>query len=86
MVRSAGGVGDHPFGIRNARWRAWLRVRTPDFMYYRLGLVVPKAGDCGLHEWHAGGDESDACYHCRATRPTPADAPRSATAVPEDAG
>jgi hypothetical protein len=38
-------------------------------LYYRLGLVVPKARDCGLHEWHLQDGGTDACYHCRQTRP-----------------
>jgi hypothetical protein len=41
---------DLPFGVRNARWRGWLRVHTPDFLYYRLGFVVPKARDCWNHD------------------------------------
>jgi hypothetical protein len=68
-------VADHPFTIRNARWRGWLRVHTPNVLYYRLGLVVPKARDCGNHEWHNSGNGVDACYHCEVTRSTPPDAP-----------
>ena len=67
-------VTDHPFSIRNARWRTWLRAHTPDALYYRLGLVVPKATDCGAHDWHNVGDGTDGCYHCEVTRPTPLDA------------
>jgi len=73
MVRSSGDVADQPFRIRNARWRAWLRVHTPDFMYCRLGLVVPKTLDCGRHEWYNGGNGIDSCYHCKATRQTPSE-------------
>jgi len=40
-------VAERPFSVRHARWRAWLRAHTPDLLYYRLGLVVPKAHDCG---------------------------------------
>jgi hypothetical protein len=68
-------VADYPFSVRNARWRTWLRVHTPNVLDYRLGLVVPKARDCGNHEWHNGGNGSDVCYHCEVTRPTPPDAP-----------
>jgi len=64
-------VADYPFSVRNARWRTWLRVHTPNVLYYRLGLVVPKARDCGRHEWHNNGDGLDGCYHCDVTRPTP---------------
>jgi hypothetical protein len=53
------------FGIRHARWRAWLRVRTPDFLYFRADLVVPKAKDCVDHEWSNGGEGMDECYHCK---------------------
>jgi hypothetical protein len=59
------------FGIRNARWRTWLRVRTPGVLYHRFGLIVPKAADCGRHEWHNQDAPVDACYHCRQTRPRP---------------
>jgi hypothetical protein len=68
-------IADHAFSIRNARWRGWLRVHTPNVLYYRLGLVVPKARDCGNHEWHNSGNGVDACYHCEVTRSTPPDAP-----------
>jgi len=70
-----GDVGDHPLRFRNARWRTWLRVHTPDVLYYRLGLVVPNARDCGRHEWNNQGHGIDACYHCEITRTTPPDAP-----------
>jgi hypothetical protein len=75
MSDSSGDIADRPLSLRNARWRGWLRSRTPNFLYYRLGLVVPKARDCGAHEWHNQGDGVDACYHCEATRSTPPDAP-----------
>jgi hypothetical protein len=54
-----------------ARWRKWLRERTPTVLYERFGLVVPKVPDCGNHEWHHSQHGWDACYHCRATRPRP---------------
>ena len=73
-----GDVADDHFTLRNSRWRGWLRVHTPDFLYYRLGLVVPKAKDCGDHDWHHKGGGTDACYHCEVTRPTPPDAPWAA--------
>ncbi len=60
------------FGVRHARWRAWLRVHTPDVLYHRFGLVVPKARDCGDHEWHNEGGGMDGCSHCQARRPRPA--------------
>jgi hypothetical protein len=41
----------------------------PKVLYYRLGLVVAKAGDCGAHEWYNVNGERDACYHCRTERP-----------------
>jgi len=63
-------AANHPFSLRNSRWRTWLRVRTPDVLYYRLGLVIPKAVDCGAHDWHNNADGTDACYHCQAIRPT----------------
>ena len=66
---------DLPFSLRHARWRGWLRVHAPNVLYYGLGLVVPKARDCGTHEWHNQGDGIDACYHCEVTRSTPTDAP-----------
>lgn len=66
-------VASSPLSLRHSRWRAWLRVRTPNVPYDH-GLVVPKARDCGLHEWHNAGEGIDACYHCIAIRPTPEDA------------
>jgi len=68
------------FGIRNARWRTWLRVRTPNALYDR-GLVVPKARDCGRHEWHNSDDFVEACYHCDQTRSI-----RSATSLMHSEG
>jgi hypothetical protein len=56
------------FGIRHSRWRTWIRVHTPTFLY-DLGLVVPKARDCGNHEWHRKDAGFDACYHSTAERP-----------------
>jgi hypothetical protein len=56
---------DLRFSVRNARWRGWLRVHTPDFLYYRLGAVVPKAEDCQNHEWYNQGNGIDACYPAR---------------------
>jgi hypothetical protein len=73
-------VADAPLSIRTSRWRAWLRVHTPDVLYFRLGLVVPKSRDCGNHEWHNAGDDSDECYHCDVTRKTPPEAPWFASA------
>ena len=67
-------VADRPLTTRHSRWRTWFRARTPS-VFYRLGLVVPKAKDCGSHEWHNSGNGPDACYHCAVTRPTPPDAP-----------
>jgi hypothetical protein len=61
-------VAAGPFSLRNARWRTWLRVHTPDVVYYRLGWVVPKARDCGAHDWHNNGDGTVSCYHCLASR------------------
>lgn len=49
-----------------ARWRRWIRGRTPNFLYDR-GLVVPKVVDCGDHEWYRSTDEMQACYHCDVT-------------------
>ncbi|MFI5261979.1 MAG: hypothetical protein ACHQZR_05460, partial [Candidatus Limnocylindrales bacterium] len=66
---SMAGVAAGDFGLRHSRWRAWLRARTPAVLYVRLGLVVPKARDCGAHEWFDSADELDACYHCEATQP-----------------
>lgn len=63
-------VADQPFSIRHSRWRAWIRARTPSWLYDR-GLVVPKAWDCGAHQWHNRDAVLDACYHCEATRPRP---------------
>jgi hypothetical protein len=63
-------VGD--FGIRHARWRIWLRVHTPGVFYHRLGFVVPKAVDCGDHEWYQSRDGIDDCYHCKVERPSSA--------------
>ena len=68
-------VADRPISLRNARWRGWLRARTPNFLYYRVGLVVPKARDCGKQEWYKEGQGIDACYHCEVSRSTPPDAP-----------
>lgn len=68
-------VADYPFSIRNSRWRTWLRAHTPTVLYNRLGLVVPKAKDCGNHDWHFRGGAVDACYHCEAIRATPPEAP-----------
>jgi hypothetical protein len=56
------------FGIRHSRWRAWLRVHTPNAIYYRLGLTVPKLRECGAHEWYNADNVVDHCYHCRAER------------------
>lgn len=52
-----------------SRWRTWLRKRTPDVLYYRLGIAIPKARDCGDHEWYKSTEDRDACYHCEVTRP-----------------
>jgi hypothetical protein len=57
------------FSLRHSRWRTWLRGNTPNVLYYRVGLAIPKARDCGWHEWYFQGDDVDACYHCLATRP-----------------
>jgi hypothetical protein len=67
-------VADQPFGVRNARWRTWLRAHTPNALY-GVGLVVPKARNCGNHEWHSKGHGIDACYHCEVTTSTPPEAP-----------
>ena len=50
-----------------ARSRTWVRAHTPTVLYDR-GLVMPKAANCGDHEWHAATEGVDACYHCRITR------------------
>jgi hypothetical protein len=50
-----------------ARWRRWIRERTPNFLHDR-GLAVPKVVDCGDHEWYRSTDELQACYHCDVTR------------------
>jgi hypothetical protein len=50
-----------------SRWRTWARAHTPDLLYDR-GLVVPKARDCGDHEWYTSSAEADGCYHCQVTR------------------
>lgn len=57
------------FGIRNARWRTWVRGRTPSVLYYRVGLRVPKVRDCGHHEWYNADNVNERCYHCEAERP-----------------
>jgi hypothetical protein len=72
---SNGDVANDAFSLRNARWRTWLRAHTPKVLYYRLGFVVPKATDCGKHDWHNAGGGLDGCYHCERTRSTPPDAP-----------
>jgi hypothetical protein len=59
------------FGLRHARWRAWLRTHTPN-VFYRLGLVVPKAHDCGDHDWYHSRDGIESCYHCVVERPSSA--------------
>jgi hypothetical protein len=83
-LRDIPDVGDRPLSLRNSRWRAWIRVHTPNFLYYRLGLAFPRAKDCGDHEWHNGGQGVDVCYHCMTTRLTPPDAPwyRSGDSAP----
>jgi hypothetical protein len=63
------------FGIRHARWRAWLRVHTPRALYFRLGFAVPKARDCGAHEWYNAGNSVENCYHCQAERVRNSDGP-----------
>src|SRR5438093_744872 len=57
------------FGVLHARWRTWLRVHTPNLLYYGLGIAIPKAGDCANHEWYNVDGEREACYHCLAERP-----------------
>lgn len=49
-------------------WRTWLRERLP----WRLLWLAPKGRDCGpeRHQWYRDTDTLDACYHCRATRPS----------------
>ena len=47
-----------------------MRGHTPNVLYHRLGLVVPKARDCGDHEWYHSDDVVDRCYHCEVERPT----------------
>jgi len=48
------------------RWRTRLRVALP----WALVRWVPKGGrDCGNHEWYKQDEATEACYHCRATRP-----------------
>lgn len=74
-VHGRGDVGNEPFSFRNSRWRTWIRARTPDLLYYRLGWVVPKARNCGNHDWYNDGDGLDGCYHCEVTRATPPDVP-----------
>ncbi len=59
-----------PFGLRHGLWRTWMRGHTPNVLYHRLGLVVPKARDCGDHEWYHSDDVVDRCYHCEVERPT----------------
>ena len=71
MSHSSPDVADQRFSTRNARWRAWLRVRTPNVLYHHLGLVMPKTRDCGRHDWYTSDDGIDGCYHCRVTRSTP---------------
>ena len=56
------------FGVRNSRWRTWIRGNTPDRLYDR-GFVVPKVRDCGKHEWYNSDDRVEHCYHCEAERP-----------------
>ena len=75
-------VGNRPFALRKSRLRTWLRGHTPDLLYYRLGLAVPKARNCGDHEWYNRAQGTDACYHCEVTRPTPADSAWSDNAPP----
>ena len=81
-------VANHPFSLRSARWRTWLRVHTPNVLYYGVGLVVPKARDCGNHEWHNEAAGIDGCYHCEVTRSTPLDAPWFGTPInqPDETG
>ena len=50
-----------------ARWRRWVRERTPNVLYDR-GLVVPKVEDCGDHEWYSSSRGVDHCYHCQVSR------------------
>jgi hypothetical protein len=54
-------------GLRHSRWRTWLRGNTPDRLYDH-GLVVPKARDCGDHEWYNHDNVTEHCYHCEAER------------------
>jgi hypothetical protein len=51
------------FSLRHSRWRAWLRMHTPNLLFYRFGLIVHKASDCGHHEVYKQDDTVDACYH-----------------------
>ena len=73
-VSRFGDAGDDPLSFGNSRWRTSLRARTPDLLY-ELGLAIPKAADCGRHDWYNSGNDVDGCYHCRVTRSTPPDAP-----------
>ncbi|HEY8951754.1 MAG TPA: hypothetical protein VIP78_04250 [Candidatus Dormibacteraeota bacterium] len=41
---------------------------TPNFLYHRFGLAVPKARNCGDHEWYNAGNGMDGCYHCMVER------------------
>ena len=53
-----------------ARWRRWVRERTPGFLYDR-GLAIGKVRDCGDHDWYTETVEREACYHCQVTRESP---------------
>jgi hypothetical protein len=79
-------VADQPFRVRHSRWRGWLRVHTPDLLFHRLGFIMPKARDCGDHDWYKHGRGIDACYHCRVTRATPVINPGSDTEPTEGPG
>jgi len=55
------------YSLRHSRWRAWVRKHTPRILY-DAGLVIPKAADCGSHEWYVSTPGIQRCYHCRAER------------------
>lgn len=59
---------DSRFGLRHSHWRISLRILVPKRLY-DLGLVVPKARDCGAHDWYNSDGRTEACYHCVAERP-----------------
>jgi hypothetical protein len=61
-------LADHPFSVRNARWRTWLRARTPNVLYYQLGLSYPRHGIVGNTSGTTKGDGMEAVLPLRSDR------------------